>query len=96
MPVRQPQAADPSADEFDQVNALLRSANQALKKAMDANPVVARPSDVKTLVDAAANAMKLVGQCCQPQLKPIFKISPSDHHPIHKIGKVRVLGLKNQ
>ena len=32
----------------------------ALTKAMNANPVVTRPGDVKILVDAAANAMKLV------------------------------------
>ena len=40
----------------------MRAAQMALTKAMKANPVVTRPSDVKTLVDAAANAMKLVDQ----------------------------------
>lgn len=49
-------------DAFNQVDALMAAAQMALTKAMKANPVVTRPSDVKTLVDAAANAMKLVDQ----------------------------------
>jgi hypothetical protein len=48
---------DPS---FDQIGALLQAANQALTRAMNASPVVTRPSDVKALVDAASNALKLV------------------------------------
>jgi ABC-type proline/glycine betaine transport system ATPase subunit len=46
--------------EFDQVEALLSAANQALQRAMNASPVVTKPSDVKALVDSAANALKLV------------------------------------
>lgn len=46
--------------EFNQVDALLAAAQMALTKAMKANPVVTKASDVKTLVDAAANAMKLI------------------------------------
>jgi hypothetical protein len=49
-------AADP---EFNQIDALLRAANQSLTKAMSANPVVTRPGDVKALVDAAAHAIAL-------------------------------------
>jgi hypothetical protein len=45
---------------FDQVDALLRAANQALTRAMSAAPVVTRPGDVKALVDAAANALRLI------------------------------------
>ena len=45
---------------FDQVEALLQAANRALTRAMSATPVVTKPSDVKALVDAAANALKLV------------------------------------
>ena len=45
---------------FDQVDALLQAANRALTRAMSATPVVTKPSDVKALVDAAANALKLV------------------------------------
>jgi hypothetical protein len=45
---------------FDQVDALLQAANQALTRAMSATPVVTKPSDVKALVDAAANALKLI------------------------------------
>jgi hypothetical protein len=49
--------ADPN---FDQIDALLSAANQALTRAMSASPVVTKPSDVKALVDSAANALKLV------------------------------------
>ena len=46
--------------DFNSVDALLAAAEMALTKAMNANPVVTRPGDVKILVDAATNAMKLV------------------------------------
>ena len=46
--------------DVDQIAMLVSAANKALKKAMDANPVITKPGDVKTLVDAAANALKLV------------------------------------
>ena len=43
-----------SADgSFDQIGTLLTAANQALTRAMNATPVVTRPGDVKSLVDAA-------------------------------------------
>jgi hypothetical protein len=45
---------------FNQIDALLQAANQALTRAMSATPVVTKPSDVKALVDAAANALKLI------------------------------------
>jgi hypothetical protein len=45
---------------FDQVDALLQAANQALTRAMSATPVVTKASDVKALVDAAANTLKLI------------------------------------
>ncbi len=47
-------------DPLDRLDMLLRTANQALQRAMQATPAVTKPSDVKTLFDAAANAMKLV------------------------------------
>jgi hypothetical protein len=47
-------------EDFDMIGALLKSANQALTRAMNAAPVVTRPSEVKSLVDAAANALKLI------------------------------------
>lgn len=57
-PRQQPELkVDPN---FDQVDALLQAANRALTRAMSATPVVTKPSDVKALVDAAANALKLV------------------------------------
>jgi hypothetical protein len=57
-PLQQPELKiDPN---FDQVDALLQAANRALTRAMSATPVVTKPSDVKALVDAAANALKLV------------------------------------
>lgn len=45
---------------FNQIDALLQAANQALTRAMTATPVVSRPGDVKSLVDAAGNALKLI------------------------------------
>jgi hypothetical protein len=45
---------------FDQIGALLQAANQALTRAMNATPIVTKPSDVKALVDAASNALKLI------------------------------------
>ena len=45
---------------FNQIDALLTAANKALTRAMNAAPVVTKPSDVKALVDAAANALKLI------------------------------------
>jgi hypothetical protein len=57
-PRQQPELkVDPN---FDQVDALLQAANRALTRAMSATPVVTKPSDVKALVDAAANALKLI------------------------------------
>lgn len=53
--------------EFNSVDALMMAAQKALTKAMNANPTVTRPGDVKTLVDAAANAMKLVDSLQQKQ-----------------------------
>jgi hypothetical protein len=45
---------------FDQVDALLQAANRSLTRAMSATPTVTKASDVKALVDAAANALKLI------------------------------------
>src|SRR5215472_3737682 len=56
-----PQPAELTVDpNFDQIDALLTAANKALTRAMNAAPVVTKPSDVKALVDAAANALKLI------------------------------------
>jgi len=55
-----PQARMVFDPEFDQVEALLSAANQALQRAMNASPVVTKPSEFKALVDSAANALKLV------------------------------------
>jgi hypothetical protein len=52
---------------FNSIDALLSVAQMALTKAMNANPVVTRPGDVKSLVDAAANAMKLIETLEQKQ-----------------------------
>jgi hypothetical protein len=46
--------------DFDQVEALLSAANQMLMGAMASSPVATKPSDVKALIDSAANALKLV------------------------------------
>ena len=57
------QAATPPARKklnVDPIEALLTAASNALERAMNATPVVTRPGDVKSLVDAAANALKLV------------------------------------
>jgi uncharacterized protein YbaA (DUF1428 family) len=66
---------------FDQVDALLRAANQALTRAMSASPVVTRPGDVKALVDAAANALKLIEtiknqSSVYPEVRSIFWRGP--------------------
>jgi hypothetical protein len=45
---------------FDQVASLLSAANHAIVRAMSATPAVTKPSDVKALVDSAANALKLI------------------------------------
>jgi hypothetical protein len=45
--------------DFDQVDKLTRAANLAITKALDGAPVVTKASDMKTLVDAAANALKM-------------------------------------
>jgi hypothetical protein len=53
----QPQQVNPDVDpNFDQVASLLGAANQAIMRAMSATPAVTKPSDVKALVDSAANA----------------------------------------
>jgi hypothetical protein len=57
----QPQQVNPDVDpNFDQVASLLGAANQAIMRAMSATPAVTKPSDVKALVDSAANALKLI------------------------------------
>jgi hypothetical protein len=57
----QSQQVSPDVDpNFDQVASLLGASNQAIMRAMNATPAVTKPSDVKALVDAAANALKLV------------------------------------
>ena len=57
----QPQQVNPDVDpNFDQVTSLLGAANQAIMRAMSATPAVTKPSDVKALVDSAANALKLI------------------------------------
>jgi hypothetical protein len=45
--------------DFDQVDKLTRAANLAITMALDGAPVVTKASDMKTLVDAAANALKM-------------------------------------
>jgi hypothetical protein len=44
---------------FDQVGSLLSAANQAIIRAMSATPTVTKPSEVKSLVDAATAALNL-------------------------------------
>jgi hypothetical protein len=57
----QPQQVRSDVDpNFDQVASLLGAANQAIMRAMSATPAVTKPSDVKALVDSAANALKLI------------------------------------
>jgi hypothetical protein len=62
VPAPAPSMIAPVAPEedFDQITALVKAANTALTKAMNANPVITRPGEMKLLVDAAANALKLV------------------------------------
>jgi hypothetical protein len=45
--------------EFDQVQTLLSAAHLALSKALSGTPVVTKASDMKALIDASANALKL-------------------------------------
>jgi hypothetical protein len=65
-PVRRPHLGQDQGNglkvdpNFNQIDALLTAANKALTRAMNAAPVVTKPSDVKALVDAAANALKLI------------------------------------
>jgi hypothetical protein len=50
----------PADANFNQVKALLAAANNMLLKAMSSTPVATKPSDVKAMIDSAANALKLV------------------------------------
>jgi hypothetical protein len=52
-------ASQIAAPMVDTVEALMQTATRALEIAMKAAPRVARVSDVKSLIDAATNAMKL-------------------------------------
>jgi hypothetical protein len=45
--------------DFDQVGKLTRAAHMAIAKALSGSVTVTKPSDMKTLVDAAANALKM-------------------------------------
>jgi hypothetical protein len=45
--------------EFDQVDKLTEAAHLAITRALQGTPMVTKPSDLKTLVDAAANALKM-------------------------------------
>jgi len=52
--------AAPKVDpEFDHVAKLTNAAQVAIAKALSGSMVVTKPSDMKTLVDAAANALKM-------------------------------------
>jgi hypothetical protein len=55
-----PIAPMPIAADFDQVDALLSAANNIMLKAMNSTPVATKPSDVKAMIDSAADARKLV------------------------------------
>src|ERR1700730_1513889 len=55
------QRVNPDVDpNFDRVASWRGAPNQAIMRAMSATPAVTKPSDVKALVDSAANALKLI------------------------------------
>ncbi len=83
----QPQQVIPDVDpNFDQVASLLGAANQAIMRAMSATPAVTKPSDVKALVDSAANALKLVETIKTNQTAKVSRQEVADEI-------ARVLGL---
>ena len=62
------------------------AANQAIMRAMSATPAVTKPSDVKALVDSAANALKLVETIKTNQTAKVSRQEVADEI-------ARVLGL---
>jgi hypothetical protein len=58
LPARAP--THPQFDgDFDQVDKLTSAAHMAITRALSGSVTVTKPSDMKTLVDAAANALKM-------------------------------------
>jgi len=79
-----PQSRMVANPDFDQVDALLSAANQMLMRAMGSSPVATKPSDVKALIDSAANARR------RPQLGRSQKTAitgPTDEETLERAIK---------
>ena len=83
---------------FDQIDALLTAANKALTRAMNAAPVVKKPSDVKALVDAAANALKLIETIRNQSVGKVSReeVAQEMARVLDEIEKVRLADLEDR
>ena len=94
-----PQPAELTVDpNFDQIDALLTAANMALTRAMNAAPVVRKPSDVKALVDAAANALKLIETIRNQSVGKVSReeVAQEMARVLDEIEKVRLADLEDR
>jgi len=57
-------------EEFDPVDTLPRAAHLAITRALSSTPVVTKASDMKTLVDAAANALTMAEKIRVNEIHP--------------------------
>jgi len=83
---------------FNQIDALLTAANKALTRAMNAAPIVTKPSDVKALVDAAANALKLIETIRNQSVGKVSReeVAQEMARVLGEIEKVRLADLENR
>src|SRR5215831_18542122 len=83
---------------FDQIDALLTAANKALTRAMNAAPVVKKPSDVKALVDAAANALKLIETIRNQSVGKVSReeVAQEMARVLGEVEKVRLADLEDR
>jgi len=83
---------------FNQIDALLTAANKALTRAMNAAPVVTKPSDVKALVDAAANALKLIETIRNQSVGKVSReeVAQEMARVLDEIEKVRLADLEDR
>src|SRR5215470_9153913 len=83
---------------FNQIDALLTAANKALTRAMNAAPVVTKPSDVKALVDAAAHALKLIETIRNQSVGKVSReeVAQEMARVLDEIEKVRLADLEDR
>jgi hypothetical protein len=69
-------------EEFDPVDTLTRAAHLAITRALSSTPVVTKASDMKTLVDAAANALTMAEKIGVNEMHPTLP----RHFPLGHCG----------